>query len=37
VKGMRLERTLREEGLVFEPFEDFAEVERGLKAILNCP
>jgi len=36
VTGMRLERTLREEGLAFEPFESFAEVERGLKALLNC-
>lgn len=37
VSGMRLERTLREEGLAFEPFEDFAEVERELKALLNHP
>ena len=36
VTGMRLERTLREEGLAFEPFEDFAKVELGLKALLNC-
>jgi 2-hydroxy-3-keto-5-methylthiopentenyl-1-phosphate phosphatase len=37
VSGMRLEKTLKEEGLAFEPFEDFAEVERGLKRLLNCP
>jgi 2-hydroxy-3-keto-5-methylthiopentenyl-1-phosphate phosphatase len=35
VTGMRLERTLKEEGLVFESFEDFAKVEQGLKAYLD--
>jgi 2-hydroxy-3-keto-5-methylthiopentenyl-1-phosphate phosphatase len=35
VSGMRLERTLREEGFVFESFEDFADVERGLKTCLD--
>jgi 2-hydroxy-3-keto-5-methylthiopentenyl-1-phosphate phosphatase len=37
VSGMRLERTLIEEGLTFEPFVDFADVERGLKAMLDRP
>jgi 2-hydroxy-3-keto-5-methylthiopentenyl-1-phosphate phosphatase len=35
VTGMRLERTLKEEGLVFESFEDFAIVEQGLKTYLD--
>ncbi|MDD1743882.1 MAG: MtnX-like HAD-IB family phosphatase [Methanomassiliicoccales archaeon] len=34
VSGMRLERTLKEAGLAFESFEDFAEVERGLRSHL---
>jgi 2-hydroxy-3-keto-5-methylthiopentenyl-1-phosphate phosphatase len=35
VSGMRLDRTLTEEGLDHESFEDFAEVERGLKEHLD--
>jgi 2-hydroxy-3-keto-5-methylthiopentenyl-1-phosphate phosphatase len=36
VSGMRLERTLREEGLACAPFEDFAEVQQKLNRLLNC-
>jgi 2-hydroxy-3-keto-5-methylthiopentenyl-1-phosphate phosphatase len=35
VSGMRLERTLRDEGLAFKSFEDFADVEREMKALLQ--
>ncbi len=37
VSGMRLVRTLKKEGLAFESFEDFADVQRELKAILQNP
>jgi len=36
VSGMRLERTLREEGFAFESFIDFADVEQKLSELLNC-
>ena len=36
VSGMRLERTLREEGFAFESFIDFADVEQKMKSLLNC-
>jgi 2-hydroxy-3-keto-5-methylthiopentenyl-1-phosphate phosphatase len=35
VSGMRLERTLREEGLSFKSFEDFAIVEQELKIMMQ--